>query len=149
MTTFVDARLWAGAAKAQTLHLFEHQSSSKIHSKARFPTEGMMISLFGSSRGRRRREPVEGVLFTTGGNGVASVEVEEDEEELLDEDDDDEDTELSSSSFSGRCEGPLSTGGTIFAGAFVCMGGGGTSSGVSFFGLFSSRFKSSDELDFS
>jgi hypothetical protein len=109
-----------------------------------------MISLFGSSRGRRRREPVEGVLFTTGGSGGASVEDEEDdEEELLDDEDDDEDTELSSSSFSGRSEGPLSTGGTIFAGAFVCRGGGGTSMEVSFFGFFSSRLQSSVETDFS
>jgi hypothetical protein len=112
-----------------------------------------MISLFGSSRGRRRRGPLEGVLFTTGGTGEASVEDEEDdEEELLDEeddDDDDEDTELSSSSFSGRYEGPLSTGGTIFAGAFVCMGGGGGSSEVSFFGAFSARLESSDKPDFS
>ena len=89
-----------------------------------------MISLFCSSRGRRRREPVEGVVFTTGGNGGASVEDEEDAEELLDEDnDDDEDTELSSSSFSGWCKG------TVFAVALICMRGGVTSSGVSLFDL--------------
>ena len=84
---------------------------------------------------RRQREPLEGVLFTTGGNGGDSVEGEEDEEELLDkdddedDDDDDKDTELSSSSFSGWRLG------IIFAVALVCMRGGGTSSGVSLFGL--------------
>ena len=46
------------------------------------------------------------MLFTTGGNGGASVEGEEDKEKLLDKDDDnDKDTELLSSSFVDGAQG--------------------------------------------